>query len=71
MKAVLSFDMGDYDDRLAHLQAVKAKELVLALNAVQDRLRYYAKYDAEKTLEQDEFIEILDKYNIDLQSLLQ
>ena len=31
MKATLSFDLNDQDDRIAHLQAIKAQEMAIAL----------------------------------------
>lgn len=31
MKAVLEFDLNDFDDKIAHLRAVKATELALVL----------------------------------------
>ncbi len=69
MKAFLSFELTDYDDKMAHARAVKALDLILALNHIQDRLRSYAKYEPDKHFEQSEFFEILDSYNINLDEL--
>lgn len=69
-KAVLMYNLEDYDDKMSHARAVKALDLVLAIGHIRDRLHHYAKYDTELHFEQQELFEILDQYGIDLDKLI-
>ena len=39
MKAILEFDLNDYDDRQAHLRCVKSLDLVLFILKIEGELR--------------------------------
>jgi hypothetical protein len=70
MRAMLEFNLDDYDDKLAHLRCTQALNLALALYKVQERLRHYAKYDTDNHLEQSEFFDILSSHGVDLDNLV-
>ena len=71
MKATLEFDLGDPDDRMAHLQCIKALDMSLALWSITEKIKY--KYREENTIPieelQRDIYEILEEYNIDVEEL--
>jgi len=73
MKAILTFNLDDPDDRMAHLRCVKAINLALALFDIEGYLRGKEKYDgceiSGETREQ--LYEIMNKYDITLDNLMQ
>jgi hypothetical protein len=78
MQATLTFNLDDIDDRMAHLRAVKATDLVVALWDIQQFLRNHLKHGDLSDLQQaeGEFIrekinETLNDHNICLDELLQ
>ena len=66
--ARIEYDLHDPDDSRAFKQATKAADMYLALFAISDRLRETVKYD-KPPITRDEFYEILNSYNVDLDSL--
>jgi hypothetical protein len=68
-KAILEFDLNDRDDQAAHLRAVTALDLAIALFDIDNLLRAHEKYGAEP-LDRDKFYEVMGKYNIDLDEIL-
>ena len=38
MKAILEFDLNDYDERMAHLRAVKSTDMAIVLFEIQHNL---------------------------------
>jgi hypothetical protein len=68
MKATLSFDLSDQEDKIAHLRAVKSYEMYRALDDLRERLRQIEKYGKEP-ITQHEFFEIIHSYGINLEDL--
>lgn len=69
MKGVLIYNLSDFDERQAHLRATKALDLVLTLRMISETLRSYDKYEPDKHFTREDFVDILDKYSIDLDEL--
>jgi hypothetical protein len=79
MKGILKFDLNDFDDKQAHLRAVKSLDLVLALMDIGSELRSKVKYapdnmsdDTLKAYEdmRDEYYRILSSHGIDIDELV-
>jgi hypothetical protein len=76
MKANLSFDLDDVDDRTAHFRAVKSLDMATALSEISAELRQLAKYGGDEvhqeTVEQirSKFYSILEDNDLDLDELL-
>ena len=79
MKGILKFDLNDFDDKQAHLRAVKSLDLVLALMDIGGELRAKVKYAPDDMSEdtinayqdiRDEYFRILSKYGIDIDELV-
>ena len=45
MKAILEFDLDDFEDRNSHKRAITATDAYIALHKIDDKLRDYVKYD--------------------------
>lgn len=79
MKAILEFNLDEQDDRAAHLRAVKALDMAIALWDMEEYLRRQTKYASDlmpievyKNLEEvrDKFREIMSERSIDIDELL-
>ena len=80
MKAQLTFDLDDYDDKIEHLRCVQATDLCSAvwdfLNNTRSDLKEYAvsnDIDVEDSINlvYKKFWEILEEKNIDIDKLIQ
>ena len=77
MKATLSFNLNDHEDRLAHKRALNGTNAYLAFHSIfSDVFRKRIKYgeldfDSENLLTevQTEILEILEQYDIDMSDL--
>ena len=74
MKAKLKFDLTDPDDREEHLRCVKSLDMAMALFDIKEFIRSNVKYTDKETINleklNDEFTDILDKRDINLDSLI-
>lgn len=74
MKAELTFDLDDLDDRMAHLRCTKSLEMALLINAIDETLRRKIKYSEEDTEDiekmRDEIQELKDSYGINTDELI-
>ena len=79
MKAILEFNLDEQDDRAAHLRAVKALSMAVALWDMDEYLRRETKYASDlmpievyKNLEEvrDRFREIMSDNGINLDELI-
>ena len=79
MKGILKYDLNDFDDRQAHLRAVKSLDLAIALMDIGNELRSKVKYASDDTSSEtikayedirDEYFRILSNYSIDLDELV-
>jgi len=77
MKAILEFDLNDFDDIKAHLRCTKATDMAIALLDITSKLRSMMKYqtltDAEyKILEsiQTDVLDSLQENGINLDELI-
>lgn len=69
MKAILKFDLSDYEDQRSHKLAIKALDLASALYDISTVLRSIDKYQEPKTFTSDKFYEILRDHNVDLEEI--
>ena len=74
MKAVLKFDLEDKFDQEAHMRAVRSSDLALALYEMRETIH---RWDKTEVLPEDvinfirnEFNNVLDHYDINLETLL-
>lgn len=74
MKAELKFDLDDIDDNLAHFRCIKALDLSLTLFDIKEFIRSKLKYSEEDSITfeelQEEIESIFEKYNINLETLI-
>lgn len=79
MKAILEFNLDEGDDKAAHLRAIKALDMAIALWDMDEYLRGQIKYASDlmpievyKSLEgvRDQLREIMNERSIDLDELL-
>lgn len=72
MKATLEFQIDNFDDALAHKQALAGKDALLALHEMDDRLRNAAKYHDDKEAERwrEILFEVLGIYGLNLEDLV-
>lgn len=69
MKAILKFDLCDFDDKRLHYVALKGIDLAMALFDLSERFRSVEKHD-KPPVTRNEFYEVLSKYNINLDELI-
>jgi len=78
-KAILEFNLDEFEDESAHMRCVKAKDMALALWDLDQHLRAQTKYAPDSmpgevydALQEtrDKLYEIMNSYNIDLDELL-
>lgn len=70
MKAKLIFDMDEPEDVIAHLRCTKALDMALALWDFSNKLRSISKYGSGDEDISQEFYNILEEYNINLDKLV-
>ena len=84
-KAILEFNLNDYDDNMAHKRAVKSTDLALALWEIEMNLRKKLERELESKELKNEDVEVYDvidmcmenimntirDYNIDVEDLIQ
>ena len=84
-KAIIEYDLNDYDDRMAHKRAVKSTDLALALWQIEVNLRKKLEMELEsKELKNEEvsnydvidmcmenIIETINDHNIDIDDLIE
>jgi hypothetical protein len=77
-KATLEFDLNEFEDRMAHLRAIKSSDMALALWTIVHTTKKSLEWSLEgkeidkyETLElvYERIYEILDEYNIDTDEL--
>ena len=69
MKAKLIFDLNDDDDRIAHMRAVKSRDMALFIWRLS--IEYWKDYEKGSTIEQmrEDFNFLLDHYSINIEEL--
>jgi hypothetical protein len=70
MKAYLSFNLNNNEERIKHAQALIATNLALALCDIRERLRQTHKHGSEP-MAYEEFFNILSSYNINLYDIME
>lgn len=79
MKAILEFNLDDFEDNQAHMRCVNSLSMALALSEIDEYLRIQLKYnedsltdEAYKAIEDTraKFYVILEKNNISIDNLL-
>ena len=79
MKAKLTFDLDDFDDRQAHSRCVKSLDLCLLLWDLDKELRSRTKHALDTATEEEvkvadeirtTLFQLKEKYNIDLDELM-
>jgi hypothetical protein len=65
MKAILEFDLDNFEERLEHKRAISATDAYLALNEIQQYLRSIRKY-SELEEKQREFFNTIDDKILDI-----
>ena len=78
MKAILEFNMDEFDDMVAHKRAVKSLDVLLVLYDFDQHLRSELKYNENLTDEQyekldktrEKLYEIMNERNVSLDELL-
>lgn len=72
MKAILSFNLDDPEDKEKHLRCVKAADLCLTLWDFDQWLRSEIKYNEKEHLQEvrDELYSKMEEYGIDLDNLI-
>jgi microsomal dipeptidase-like Zn-dependent dipeptidase len=69
-KAILEFDLNEYDDRLAHLRAMKATDAYIVIQGIHSFLRNLQKHKDQEVIDINDLLEKLneieDQYGIDL-----
>ena len=70
MKAKLIFDMDEPEDAIAHLRCTKALDMALALWDFSNKLRSISKYGSGDEDISQEFYNILEEHNINLDKLV-
>lgn len=79
MEAILKFDLNEFDDRVAHMRAVKALDLCLMINEFEEELRKLVKYSPDSLPEEkyqgyvevrEKFYEIMNQHSINMEQLI-
>lgn len=79
MEAILKFDLNEFDDRVAHMRAVKALDLCLMINDFEKELRKLVKYAPDSLPEEkyqgyvevrEKFYEIMNQHSINMEQLI-
>jgi hypothetical protein len=70
-KAILEFDLNDYDDRCAHKRATNATEAYIALSDIDELLRRIVKYEVYRNEEvSDEVYKFAENIRYDISMLI-
>lgn len=67
--AKIRYNLDDPDDKLAFARSTKALDMALAILAISNRFRETDKYD-KPPITREEFHEILNEYDINLDNLI-
>jgi hypothetical protein len=84
MKAIIEFDLNDYDDIIAHKRAVKALDMAMSLWEIVHNTKKSMSYKIERALEEDKnftpfdsldiiydaIYDILNENNVDIDELI-
>ena len=69
-KAILEFDLNDYDDKMAHKRAVKSTDLALALWEIEMNLRKKLERELEAKEMKNEDVEVYDVIDMCMENIL-
>ena len=70
MKANLEFNLNEPEDVMAHLRCTKALDMALALWAFSNRLRSIEKHGSGNEDIFQEFYDILEEYDLNIEKLI-
>ena len=70
MKAKLIFNLEDVDDQVAFQRCSKSLDMALALWDFSNKLRSIEKYGGGEEDIHQEFYDILEKYNLNIENLI-
>ena len=69
-KAILEFDLNDYDDNMAHKRAVKSTDLALALWEIEMNLRKKLERELESKELKNEDVEVYDVIDMCMENIM-
>ena len=69
-KATLEFDLNDFDDKMAHLRAIKSTDLALALWEIEVNLRKRLEMELESKDLKNEDVEVYDVIDMCMENIL-
>lgn len=69
-KAILEFDLNDYDDKMAHKRAVKSTDLALALWEIEMNLRKKLERELESKELKNEDVEVYDVIDMCMENIM-
>lgn len=69
-KAIIEYDLNDYDDRMAHKRAVKSTDLALALWEIEMNLRKKLERELESKELKNEDVEVYDVIDMCMENIL-
>ena len=69
-KAILEFDLNDYDDNMAHKRAVKSTDLSLALWEIEMNLRKKLERELESKELKNEDVEVYDVIDMCMENIM-
>ena len=69
-KAILEFDLNDYDDNMAHKRAVKSTDLALALWEIEMNLRKKLERELESKELKNEDVEVYDVIDMCMENII-
>lgn len=69
-KAILEFDLNDYDDKMAHKRAVKSTDLALALWEIEMNLRKRLERELEAKEFKNEDVEVYDVIDMCMENII-
>ena len=69
-KAILEFDLNDYDDNMAHKRAVKSTDLALALWEIEMNLRKKLERELESKEFKNEDVEVYDVIDMCMENIM-
>ena len=69
-KAILEFNLNDYDDNMAHKRAVKSTDLALALWEIEMNLRKKLERELESKELKNEDVEVYDVIDMCMENIM-
>ena len=69
-KAILEYDLDNYDDRMAHKRAVKSTDLALALWEIEMNLRKKLERELESKELKNEDVEVYDVIDMCMENII-